>query len=133
ASRARRDNEGRTMRLQPLAAAAAFLGALIGAPQAHETVEGQGRLGEVNFANSCDAKVQKDLQRAVAMLHSFWFTAGEKPFRQVLADDPGCAIATFGIAALLMTNPLAGQGASPKAAETALAAIEQGRRIGAKT
>jgi len=125
------------MRLHPVAAAAALLGALtcvlMGAPLAHETTEGQGRLGQVEFANSCDAKVQKDLQRAVAMLHSFWFTAGEKAFRQVLADDPGCAVATFGIAALLMNNPLAGQGASPKAAESALAAIEQGRRIGAKT
>jgi hypothetical protein len=87
----------------------------------------------VAFANSCDAKVQGELQRGVAMLHSFWFNAGEKAFRQVLADDPGCAIATFGIAALLMNNPLAGQGASPQAAETARAAIAEGRRIGART
>ena len=34
------------------------------------------------------------------MLHSFWYSAGDKTFRHVLADDPGCAIATFGIAAL---------------------------------
>jgi tetratricopeptide (TPR) repeat protein len=32
-----------------------------------------------------------------------------------------------------MNNPLAGQGASPQAAQTAAAAIEQGRRVGAKT
>jgi tetratricopeptide (TPR) repeat protein len=67
------------------------------------------------------------------MLHSFWYSAGDKAFRQVLADDPGCAVATWGIASLLMNNPLAGQGATPQAAETAIAAIEQGRRIGAKT
>ena len=100
---------------------------------AHEGDSPSGQLGTVSFANSCDAKVQKELQRAVAMLHSFWFSAGEATFRHVLAKDPSCAIATFGIAALLMNNPLAGQGASPKAAEAALAAIEQGRKIGAKT
>ncbi|MES2784951.1 MAG: hypothetical protein V4684_05765 [Pseudomonadota bacterium] len=121
------------MRLKPLAVAAAVTCGLIGVSVAHEVEEGQGQLGKVNFANSCDAKVQKELQRAVAMLHSFWFTAGEKAFRHVLEDDPGCGIATFGIAALLMNNPLAGQGASPQAAATAQAAIEQGRRVGAKT
>ena len=54
----------------------------------------EGHLGKVDFANSCDAKVQPELQRAVAMLHSFWYSAGEKAFRKVLADDPTCAIAT---------------------------------------
>jgi hypothetical protein len=101
---------------------------------AHDAEEGTGQLGEVAFANSCDAKVQKELQRAVAMLHSFWYSAGEKTFRHVLEDDPNCTVALWGIASLLMNNPLAGQGASPKAAETASAAIEQGRRTGgAKT
>jgi tetratricopeptide (TPR) repeat protein len=121
------------MRLQVLAAATAALCALSSNPSAHEVQEEVGQLGKINFANSCDAKVQGELQRAVAMLHSFWFTAGEKAFRHVLEDDPTCGVATFGIAALLMNNPLAGQGASPKAAESALAAIEQGRKAGTKT
>lgn len=120
------------MRLHPLAAAVAVI-AFAAPLAAHDVEEGKGRLGTVSFANSCDAKVQKELQRAVAMLHSFWYSAGEKTFRHVLADDPSCAIATWGIASLLMNNPLAGQGASPKAAETAQAAIDEGRRIGAKT
>jgi len=130
---ARRTKEISTMRFHLLAAAAALFCAMPNAPHAHEVEEGQGQLGKVNFANSCDAKVQKELQRAVAMLHSFWFNAGEKAFRHVLADDPTCGVATFGIAALLMNNPLAGQGASPQAAATAQAAIDEGRRIGAKT
>jgi tetratricopeptide (TPR) repeat protein len=107
--------------------------ALAGPVSSHEVPEGQGRLGEVAFANSCASKVQPELQRAIAMLHSFWFSAGEASFRHVLQDDPGCGIATFGIAAILMNNPLAGVGASPKAAEAAQAAIEQGRRVGAGT
>ena len=121
------------MRFNFLAAVAALSCGMIGASLAHDGDEGQGKLGQVNFSNSCDTKVQKELRRAVAMLHSFWFNAGEKAFRHVLDDDPGCGIATFGIAAVLMNNPLAGQGASPQAAVAAQAAIDQGRRIGAKT
>ncbi|HEY9238748.1 MAG TPA: hypothetical protein VIP10_07930, partial [Burkholderiaceae bacterium] len=121
------------MRFTWLAAAAASSFMLAPLAGAHEVEEGTGQLGKVSFANSCSPAVQKELQRAVAMLHSFWFTAGEKAFRHVIADDPQCAVAHWGIAALMMNNPLAGQGASPKAAETAQAAIAEGRRIGAKT
>ena len=78
-------------------------------------------------------KVQPAFERAVAMLHSFWYSAGEQAFRDVLKEDPQCAIATWGIASILMSNPLAGQGASQKGAERAQEAIDEGRRIGAKT
>ena len=91
------------------------------------------QLGTVDFPNSCSPAVQDTFQRGVAMLHSFWFTETEKTFREVLAQDPSCAVATWGIAAILMLNPLAGTGSSPKGAEQAQAAIDQGRRIGAKT
>ena len=93
----------------------------------------RGPLGKVSFPTSCDPKVQPAFERAVAMLHSFWYSAGEQAFRDVLKADPQCAIATWGIASILMSNPLAGQGASPKGAEQAQAAIDEGRRIGAKT
>jgi tetratricopeptide (TPR) repeat protein len=121
------------MRITPIAAAAAISIALGSGALAHEVDEGKGQLGKVSFANSCDAKVQKELQRAVSMLHSFWFGAGETAFRHVIEDDPSCGVATFGIAAILMANPLGGQGASPKGAEAAQAAIAQGRKVGAKT
>jgi tetratricopeptide (TPR) repeat protein len=91
------------------------------------------QLGKVDFSNSCSPAVQDQLQRSVAMLHSFRYGEGEKAFREVLAQDPSCAIATWGIAALLMSNPLAGVGASKEGAERAQAAIDQGRKIGAKT
>jgi tetratricopeptide (TPR) repeat protein len=100
---------------------------------AHDDDEVKGKLGKVNFENSCDAKVQPLLQRGVAMLHSFWYSAAEKTFRDVLAQDPTCAIATWGFASIMMSNPLAGQGASAKGAEQSLAMLEQGRKIGAKT
>ncbi|MES2564031.1 MAG: hypothetical protein V4637_15060 [Pseudomonadota bacterium] len=103
-----------------------------GAAQAHEG-EGKGQLGRLKFMNSCDPKVQPLLETGVAMLHSFWFSAGEKTFRDVLAQDPSCAIANWGIAAILMSNPLAGAGASPKGAALAQEAIDQGRRVAPKT
>src|SRR5262245_15595701 len=106
---------------------------LAGSALAHDTVEGKGQLGKVSFRTSCDPKVQADFDRAVAMLHSFWYSYGEKAFRDVLAKDPNCAIATWGIAAILMSNQLAGTGASPKGAEQARLVLEQGRKIGAKT
>jgi tetratricopeptide (TPR) repeat protein len=93
----------------------------------------QEKLGKVSFPTSCDPKVQAQFERGVAMLHSFWFSAGEKTFRDVLVQDPSCAIANWGIAAILMSNPLAGGGASPKGAAVAQAAIDQGRSVSPKT
>lgn len=91
------------------------------------------KVGTVVFANSCAQAVQADLATGVAMLHSFWYSAGDTTFRAVLAKDPSCAIANWGIAALLMSNPLAGAGSFAKDVPTAQAAIEAGRAIGAKT
>jgi tetratricopeptide (TPR) repeat protein len=91
------------------------------------------QLGKVDFQNSCSPAVQESFQRSVAMLHSFRYGETEKAFREVLVQDPSCAIATWGIAAILMSNPLAGVGPAPQAAERAKAAIEAGRKIGAKT
>src|SRR5256714_2604218 len=91
------------------------------------------QLGKVDFPNSCSPAVQESFQRSVAMLHSFRYGETEKAFRDVLAQDPSCAIATWGIAAILMQNPLAGAGPTKDWAERAQAAIDQGRKIGAKT
>ena len=99
----------------------------------HAGHERPDKLGKVAFANSCAAAVHEGLARAVAMLHSFWYSAAEPAFRDVLVQDPACGVATWGIAAILMNNPLAGVGAGPREAERAQAALEQGRRIGAGT
>jgi hypothetical protein len=103
------------------------------ADDSHGSHAGHDQVGKVVFANSCAPAVQADFLRGVAMLHSFWYSAGEQTFREVLAKDPDCAIATWGIAAILMQNPLAGIGALPQGAVQAQAAIDQGRKIGAGT
>ena len=106
-----------------------FTAALSAAIPAHSAEQ----LGKVNFPTSCDPAVQQQFERGVAMLHSFWTGAADKTFREVVEQDPSCVIARWGFASILMSNPLAGQGASPKGAGLAQAAIEQGRKVGAKT
>jgi len=46
------------------------------------------KLGVVKFPTSCSAGVQKDFERAVALLHSFAYSAAEKAFRDVSSADP---------------------------------------------
>lgn len=113
----------------------AALGVLLGtAPVlAQHGHHGQSAVGSVAFANSCTPEVQADLLRGIAMVHSFWYSAGEQTLRQVLARDPGCGIAAWGIATVLMDNPLAGVGTLPRNAERAQQVVAEARRIGART
>jgi hypothetical protein len=90
------------------------------------------KLGSVSFPNTCSEAVQPRLQRAVALLHSFWWSEGDTAFREVLVEDPSCAIAGWGIAALAIGNPYA-TGPTPDGAKRAQEAIAQARAIGAKS
>jgi tetratricopeptide (TPR) repeat protein len=90
------------------------------------------QLGKVSFLTSCDRKVQPQFDRAVAMLHSFWFQQGGKAFREILERDPSCAIANWGIAAILIGNTFAGN-ATAQDAQKAKEAIQRARLTGAKT
>src|SRR5256885_12093588 len=92
-----------------------------------------GKLGTVNFANSCDAKVQPAFERAVAMLHSFVYNLAEKAFAEIFEQDGTCAIATWGYASILMSNPLGGIGPTTDNAKKAQAMLARGRAAGAKT
>ena len=56
------------------------------------------KLGLVNFPVTCNEAVQPEFNRAVALLHSFAYSESEKSFRKVLATDPTCAMARWGIA-----------------------------------
>lgn len=64
-----------------------------------------GQLGKVKFQTSCDPKVQPQFERALAMLHSFWYEASENTFNEVVKQDPECAMGYWGIA-MSLHHPL---------------------------
>ena len=66
------------------------------------------RLGEVNFPISCSATAQTQFNRAVAMLHSFFFPGTIKAFTAIADKEPSCAMAYWGIAISQRPNPLVG-------------------------
>jgi tetratricopeptide (TPR) repeat protein len=90
------------------------------------------KLGRVLFKTSCAPEAQKQFERALAMLHSFYFPETVKAFTAIPETDPSCAIAYWGIAVSTRPNPLVG----PFDAATlkrGLDAVEKGQAIGAKT
>src|SRR5262245_54322271 len=105
-------------------------------PSAHDHAAPGGlraeQLGKVSFPTSCDPKVQAQFERGVAVLHSFWFGEGLKAFTAVAEQDPGCAIAYWGIAINRLLNPFTGE-AAPAFIKQGQTAIEKARTIGAKT
>jgi hypothetical protein len=56
------------------------------------------KIGQVRFPVSCSAAAQKPFERAVALLHSFWYLEAAKAFTAVAQADPDCAIAYWGLA-----------------------------------
>jgi hypothetical protein len=90
------------------------------------------KLGRVLFKTSCSPEAQKQVERALAMLHSFFFPETVKTFSAIPAIDPTCAIAYWGIAISQRPNPLVGP-FTPATLKRGLDAIEKGEAIGAKT
>src|ERR1700752_2647009 len=88
------------------------------------------KLGTVSFPTSCDPKVQAELERGVAMIHSYWFLVARRVFEGVLQQDPGCAIAYWGSAMDLLGNSRGGP-PSRENANAAWAALGKAREIGA--
>lgn len=92
----------------PVTAAALFLAALthpVAAQEHQHDARGAEDVGRVAFPTSCAAAVQPDLERAVAMLHSFWYEKAEEAFVGIAARDPECAMAHWG-AAMSVFRPL---------------------------
>jgi tetratricopeptide (TPR) repeat protein len=93
---------------------------------------GTEQLGQVQFAVSCKESAQPDFNRAVALLHSFWFDASAKAFEAVAQQDPNCAMAHWGVAMTWLGNPFAWP-PTPKALQEGWAAVEKAQAIGGKT
>jgi tetratricopeptide (TPR) repeat protein len=83
------------------------------AAQDHQHGGDPASVGTVRFPTSCSAAVQPRFERAVAMLHSFWFEQAHAAFEEIVSDDPGCAMAQWGIAMTLLGNPYTGVAPQP--------------------
>ncbi|HZC65050.1 MAG TPA: hypothetical protein VE545_00635, partial [Candidatus Dormibacteraeota bacterium] len=90
-------------------------------------------LGDVHFATSCNAAAQKEFDRAVALLHSFQFSRAIAGFNTVLANDPACGIAYWGIAVSDWSNPFAANLKDPSQLQIGRENAEHGKVLSAKT
>jgi hypothetical protein len=104
----------------------------IAAAQHDQHAASGDKLGTVNFETSCVPATRPDFNRGMALLHSFEFGPAIDMFNKVLASDPGCSIAYWGIALSQWSNPFGGIKAGPLL-ERGLAAAQKGLATGQPT
>src|SRR5467141_3628526 len=75
---------------------------------AQEKMGDPEKLGKVHFPVSCTAAAQQQFDRALAMLHNFWYPQDLNAFTEITKTDPNCAMAYWGIAMSRRANPLVG-------------------------
>jgi tetratricopeptide (TPR) repeat protein len=102
------------------------------AAQDHTTSHAAESLGHAHFPVSCSPAAQAEFDRALAMLHSFWFPQATVAFTGATRTDPDCAMAHWGIAMSQRGNPLVGAPA-PAALKAGWAAVEKAKALGART
>ena len=90
------------------------------------------KLGTVRFPTSCTPAAQRQFERAVALLHSFWFSESNKAFAAIAQTDPSCGMAHWGSAVTLFGNPFTWP-LTGKALTDGWAAVERAKAAGAKT
>lgn len=101
---------------------------------AQEKIGDAENLGNVHFAVSCLPATQPQFDRAVAMLHSFWYPQGLNAFADITKTDPDCAMAYWGMAISRRANPMVGApGAVQDALKDALEAVGKAKLAGANT
>jgi hypothetical protein len=113
---------------RPLLLVAAIVHLSTALVMAHEKDE---KLGQVHFPVSCSKDAQVQFDRAVALLHSFWYAEAAKGFTTTTEVDPTCAMGYWGIA-MSVWYPL-WQPPSEAMLKKGWGAVEQARAVGAKT
>ena len=84
--------------LRVILAAAVSLWVMTAAAQNESQLNDGSKIGEVTFVVSCSLSAQQKFNRAVAILHSFWYEQAESAFSEVIKTDPSCAMGYWGIA-----------------------------------
>ena len=91
------------------------------------------KLGTVQFHTSCNNSAQSDINRAVALLHSFQFSRAIDGFNMALATDASCSIAYWGIALSDWGNPFAPGMVNKALLQLGRDSARRGEMAGAKT
>src|ERR1700758_4010839 len=104
-------------------AVAAATAAMIASANAQQAAD--DHLGTVHFPISCSA-VQDKFDRAVALLHNFFYPETVRAFQAVIAEDPSCAMSYWGLAMSELPNPLTPP-FPPANLNAGLEAIQQGK------
>ena len=91
--------------MKPIPCRTVFLGVVLGislSASAHEDERiptgAPDRIGDVAFPVSCSPAAQEQFNRALAMLHSFFYPEAGKTFSRVTELDPSCAMGHWGVA-----------------------------------
>jgi tetratricopeptide (TPR) repeat protein len=98
----------------------------------HRNAAGE-KLGAVHFATSCNDAAQSEINRAVALLHSFQFSRAIENFNLALRKDATCAIAYWGIALSDWGNPFAPGLIDKSLLQLGRESATHGETLGAKT
>lgn len=119
-------------RLRAVGISAVLAMAVAAAGQQHQHPAGAPeKLGRVRFPISCAAGTPEAFERAVAMLHSFWYEKAAAAFAAIAEKDPACGMAYWGVA-MTEYHPLwemPGQDSLKRGS----AAVEAAKSVGAKT
>src|SRR5215218_5477902 len=83
----------------------AALGSITTQPVANAQEGTDEQFGKVHFRTSCNEVAQRRFDRGMRYQHSFWYGPAKEIFGETLEADPECAIAYWGIALSLLSNP----------------------------
>lgn len=92
---------------------------------------GSEGVGTTHMETSCTPAAQAQFDRALALLHNFWYARALTQFEEVQKTDPQCAIAYWG-AALTYNHPFWDQ-PSPDDLKAAWAHVQEGLKAASKS
>lgn len=115
--------------MRPIVLLALISGIAAAQDHVHPASSGRDKLGSVSFAVSCAPTSQPQFERAVAMLHSFWFEQADKAFAEIARVDSTCALAYWGRAMTMMGNPMTRQSPPPERLKAALDLATRAREL----
>jgi tetratricopeptide (TPR) repeat protein len=90
-----------------------------------------GNIGAAHLETSCNAAAQEEIDKGVALIHSFWYVEAEKAFRRAAEADVHCGMAWWG-AAMSNLHPLWAP-PTPDELQTGQQAAAKAQQVGATT